>query len=126
ATVAAIRAQVDRILGPEGEWTVVDNATWTAPMPLLAFLRDVGKHVTVNTMLHKQSVRARLASEQGISFTEFGYMLLQASDFLWLYEQEGCELQIGGSDQWGNISLGVDLTRRKTGAAVHAFTWPLV
>jgi tyrosyl-tRNA synthetase len=93
---------------------------------LLEFLRDIGKHVTVNQMAAKESVRARMAGEEGISYTEFSYMLLQANDYLWLYENEGCELQIGGSDQWGNISLGIDLIRRKTGGKAHGLTWPLL
>ena len=124
--VASIKAQVSQILGDDGEWDLVDNRDWTAEVRLLEFLRDVGKHVTVNTMLHKESVRARLESVHGISFTEFSYMLLQAHDYLRLHQQRGCELQIGGSDQWGNIALGVDLCRRAAGAAVHAFTWPLI
>ncbi|MGH2686444.1 MAG: tyrosine--tRNA ligase [Actinomycetota bacterium] len=124
--VSSIKAQVSQILGDAGEWDLVDNRDWTADVGLLEFLRDVGKHVTVNTMLHKESVRARLGSEHGISFTEFSYMLLQAHDYLRLYEERGCELQIGGSDQWGNIALGVDLCRRAAGATVHAFTWPLI
>jgi tyrosyl-tRNA synthetase len=95
-------------------------------LPLLDFLRDIGKHVTVNQMVAKESVRNRMAGDEGISFTEFTYMLLQAQDFLWLYENEGCEMQIGGSDQWGNISLGVDLIRRRTGQKAHALTWPLL
>ena len=83
---------------------------------MLDFLRDVGKHFTVNAMLGKESVRSRIEGEAGISFTEFSYMLLQANDFLWLHEHEGCELQIGGSDQWGNITAGIDLIRRRTAA----------
>jgi len=124
--VASIKEQVSRILGDEGGWDLVDNRDWTDDVRLLEFLRDVGKHVTMSTMLHKESVRARLDSEHGISFTEFSYMLLQAHDYLRLHRERGCELQIGGSDQWGNIALGVDLCRRAAGATVHAFTWPLV
>ena len=105
---------------------LLDNRAWTVGLPLLDFLRDVGKHVTVNHMVAKESVRNRMEGDDGISFTEFSYMLLQANDFLWLYENEGCEMQIGGSDQWGNISLGVDLIRRKTGQKAHALTWPLL
>ena len=126
ANVAAIKAQISRILGPEGAWTLVDNYTWTRDLPLLAFLRDVGKHVTVNQMLARESVKARISSEHGISYTEFSYMLLQANDYLWLHDHEGCELQIGGSDQWGNILSGADLIRRSRGAAVHALAWPLL
>jgi tyrosyl-tRNA synthetase len=93
---------------------------------VLDFLRDVGKHVTVNQMLAKESVRSRMESEQGLSFTEFSYMLLQANDFRWLLEHRGVELQMGGSDQWGNITAGIDLIRRTLGASVHGLTWPLV
>ena len=89
-------------------------------MTVLEFLRDVGKHVTVNQMLAKESVKARVESEHGISYTEFSYMLLQANDYWWLHEQHGCELQVGGSDQWGNITAGIDLIRRRAGAHVHA------
>jgi tyrosyl-tRNA synthetase len=105
---------------------LLDNRAWTVGVSLLDFLRDVGKYVTVNHMVAKESVRNRMQSEDGISFTEFSYMLLQANDFLWLYENEACEMQIGGSDQWGNISLGVDLVRRRTGEKAHALTWPLL
>jgi tyrosyl-tRNA synthetase len=126
ANVAAIKAQIARILGPEGPWQMVDNLTWTADLRVLDFLRDVGKHVTVNQMVARESVKARMASEHGISYTEFSYMLLQANDYAHLHEHEGCELQIGGSDQWGNMLSGVDLIRRRTGAAVHALSWPLL
>jgi tyrosyl-tRNA synthetase len=103
-----------------------DNRSWTVALTTIDFLRDVGKHVTVNHMLGKESVRSRIDSEHGISYTEFSYMLLQAHDFLQLNELEGCELQVGGSDQWGNITLGVDLIRRRTGRRVHGLTWPLL
>ncbi|MEL7156089.1 MAG: tyrosine--tRNA ligase [Actinomycetota bacterium] len=103
-----------------------DNRAWTVGTTLLDFLRDIGKHITIGQMAAKESVKARMAGEEGISYTEFSYMLLQAHDYLWLYENERCELQIGGSDQWGNISLGIDLIRRKTGAKVHGLTWPLL
>jgi tyrosyl-tRNA synthetase len=105
---------------------LVDNRSWTVAMSAIDFLREVGKHVTVNQMLAKESVRARIESEHGISYTEFSYMLLQANDFVALSELEGCEMQVGGSDQWGNISLGVDLVRRRLGRHVHALTWPLL
>lgn len=105
---------------------LLDNRAWTVATSMLTFLRDIGKHVTVNQMAAKESVRARMAGDDGISYTEFSYMLLQAHDYLWLHENEGCELQIGGSDQWGNIALGVDLIRRKTGHKVHGLTWPLL
>ncbi len=105
---------------------MVDNHDWTRDVTLLEFLRDVGKHMTVNQMVARESVKQRMAGEHGISFTEFSYMLLQAYDFWWLHEHEGCELQIGGSDQWGNILGGVDLIRRRSGAAAHALCWPLL
>lgn len=126
--LAGITADLARVLDVEGAAAamVVDNSTWTAPLSLLEFLRDVGKHVTVNQMVAKESVRARMEGEGGISYTEFSYMLLQAFDYLWLHEHEGCELQIGGSDQWGNIVAGVDLVRRRAGATVHALTSPLL
>ena len=126
ANVVAITAQIARILGPEGPWQLVDNLTWTAELRVLDFLRDVGKHVTVNQMVARDSVKNRMAGEHGISYTEFSYMLLQAHDYAWLHEHERCELQIGGSDQWGNILSGVDLIRRRSGAAVHALCWPLL
>lgn len=105
---------------------LLDNRAWTVSTSILDFLRDVGKHVTVNAMVAKDSVRSRMEGDDGISYTEFSYMLLQANDFVWLYENEGVEMQIGGSDQWGNISLGVDLIRRRTGGRAHALTVPLL
>src|SRR5262245_15611664 len=129
ANVAAIKVQLERLLdfepGPYAA-TLVDNADWTEPMTTLEFLRDVGKHVTVNQMLAKESVRARVESTHGISFTEFSYMLLQANDFRWLYEHHDVELQMGGSDQWGNITAGIDLIRRVLGRPAHGLTWPLL
>ena len=122
--VAGIRAQVEAIVGEVA--TVVDNRDWTAGVTVLEFLRDVGKHVTVNQMLAKESIRARVESEHGISYTEFSYMLLQANDYWHLHAHHGVELQIGGSDQWGNIVAGVDMIRRRSQATVHAFTWPLI
>jgi tyrosyl-tRNA synthetase len=104
----------------------VDNRDWTEPIGVIDFLRDVGKHITVNYMLAKESVKTRVASEHGISFTEFSYMLLQANDYRWLHEHLGCELQAGGSDQWGNITAGIDLVRRRHGASVHGLTLPLI
>ncbi len=103
----AIKAQLSAFLDFEPgpcQARLVDNRDWTAPLGVLDFLRDVGKHVTVNYMLAKESVRSRVASEHGISFTEFSYMLLQAHDYAWLHEHTNCELQAGGSDQWGNIT----------------------
>jgi tyrosyl-tRNA synthetase len=127
--VQCIKAQLERILdfepGPYSA-TLVDNADWTAGTSVLDFLRDVGKHITVNQMLAKESVKNRLASEVGISFTEFSYMLLQANDFRHLHAAHGVEMQMGGSDQWGNITAGIDLIRKSTGAAAHGLTWPLL
>lgn len=103
---------------------LLDNAKWLGPQRLVDFLRDVGKHFTVNLMLQKESVKARL--ESGLSYTEFSYMLLQAYDFLELYRKQHCTLQVGGSDQWGNITAGVELIRRVEGAEVHGLVAPLV
>ena len=106
---------------------LVDNASWTANVPYLDFLRDVGKHFSVNQMVAKESVRARMEDrETGISYAEFSYMLLQAFDFLVLYDKYGCELQIGGSDQWGNITAGIDLIRKKLGKTAYGLTLPLI
>ena len=125
--LTAIRAQLAQFVDLEGgQGLLVDNRTWTQPIGLLEFLRDVGKHVTVNAMLAKESVRARVESENGISYTEFSYMLLQANDYDVLHVEHGCELQVGGSDQWGNITAGIDLIRRRRGARVHGLTVPLV
>ena len=125
--VAAIKEQIGRIVDVTSDrGRLVDNRDWTQPITLLEFLRDVGKHATVNQMMARESVKARLESEHGISYTEFTYMLLQANDYLWLHDHLGCEIQIGGSDQWGNIIAGVDLIRRKRHTAVHAFAWPLL
>ena len=125
--LAGIRAQLERLLDVPGSERplLVDNATWTRDLPLLEFLRDVGRHAPVSVMLARESVKARLESG-GLTFTEFAYPLIQAHDYLVLHREHDCELQIGGSDQWGNITAGVDLVRRVTGDAVHAFTWPLV
>ena len=103
---------------------LLDNAKWLGAQGLIDFLRDVGKHFTVNVMLQKESVKARL--ESGLSFTEFSYMLLQAYDFLHLFRERGCTLQVGGSDQWGNITAGVDLIRRIENAEAHGLVAPLV
>jgi tyrosyl-tRNA synthetase len=127
--LAGITPQLERLLdfdAGELSATLVDNATWTADVPLLDFLRDVGKHITVNQMMAKESVRSRLDGEHGISFTEFSYMLLQANDFRHLHDEYGVELQMGGSDQWGNITAGIDLIRKTSGGAAHGLTWPLL
>jgi tyrosyl-tRNA synthetase len=104
----------------------VDNLDWTAPLTAIDFLRDLGKHFRVNRMLAKEAVSARLNSDAGISYTEFSYQLLQANDFRELHQRHGCTLQSGGSDQWGNITAGVDLVRRTDGASVHALATPLI
>ncbi|QZA09599.1 tyrosine--tRNA ligase [Mycolicibacter heraklionensis] len=122
-----IRGQLERFVdfddGPTGA-VVVNNLDWTAPLSAVEFLRDVGKHFSVNVMLDRDTIRRRL--DEGISYTEFSYMLLQANDYVQLYQRYGCSLQIGGSDQWGNIIAGVRLVRQKLGATVHALTVPLV
>ena len=120
ANVASIRAQLEQFLdfeGPRGA-VVVNNLDWLAPMTMIDFLRDVGKHFTVPYMLAKDSVQVRL--ERGLSFTEFSYMLLQSADFAHLHRTLGCELQMGGADQWGNITAGLELIRRTSGLAVTA------
>lgn len=126
--VACIKEQLGRIvdLTDSDRGVLVDNRDWTQSISILEFLRDVGKHVTVNQMLARESVKVRINSEHGISFTEFSYMLLQANDYLHLFDELGCVIQIGGSDQWGNIISGVDLIRRKRQTVVHAFSWPLM
>jgi tyrosyl-tRNA synthetase len=106
--------------------SLVNNLAWTGELSLLDFLRDVGKFASVNQMIARESVKARLESEAGISFTEFTYQLLQANDYRHLSRNNGIELQIGGSDQWGNLLAGVDLIRKADGKHVHAFTWPLM
>ena len=127
--LAAITEQLRRLLdfsdGPT-QARLVDNRAWTAPIGVLEFLRDVGKHITVNTMLAKDSVRNRVESDSGISFTEFSYMLLQANDFRHLHDTLDVELQVGGSDQWGNITAGIDLIRRTSGGHSFGLTVPLV
>jgi tyrosyl-tRNA synthetase len=126
--LAAIRAQLARFLDFEdGRALLVNNGDWLWQVGLLDFLRDIGKHFTVNQMVAKESVRSRFEGrDQGISFTEFSYMLLQAYDFLMLFDQQGCTLQLGGSDQWGNITMGVDLIRRLRGENAYGLTSPLV
>ncbi|MEB3050561.1 tyrosine--tRNA ligase [Mycolicibacter sp. MYC123] len=122
-----IRGQLERFVdfddSPTGA-VVVNNLDWTAPLSAVEFLRDVGKHFSVNVMLDRDTIRRRL--DEGISYTEFSYMLLQANDYVQLHQRYGCSLQIGGSDQWGNIIAGVRLVRQKLGATVHALTVPLV
>jgi len=123
-----IKGQLERFVDFDDSPTgalVENNATWTAAMPVTEFLRSVGKHFPVNTMLARETIKRRLATD-GISYTEFSYLLLQANDYLQLARKHGCALQIGGADQWGNIVAGVDLNRRVDGRAVHAMTLPLV
>ncbi len=124
--VAALRAQLERFVSFEGTNAarVRNNADWLRPLGLMEFLRDIGKHFTVNYMLAKDSVKGRM--EAGISYTEFTYMLVQALDFWHLWKTERCELQMGGSDQWGNITAGTELISRKEGASVHGLTFPLL
>ncbi|GAB3059148.1 tyrosine--tRNA ligase [Sediminivirga luteola] len=126
--VEKIRSQIQRFLdfeGPNGA-TLVNNYDWTSELSAIDFLRDVGKHFNVNTMLAKEAVAARLQSESGISFTEFAYQILQGNDYLELYRRHGCTLQTGGSDQWGNLTAGVSLVRKVEQAQVHALASPLV
>ena len=127
--VAGIRRQLERFLdfdAPGNAARIVNNAEWLGTIDLLSFLRDAGKHFTVNYMLQKDSVNRRLESEDGISFTEFSYLVLQAYDFLTLFDRFGCRLQMGGSDQWGNITAGIDLIRKQRAAKAHGLVWPLM
>jgi tyrosyl-tRNA synthetase len=130
ANLAAVRSQLGRFLDFDAGASsalLLDNGAWLRDLPLIDFLRDTGKHFTVNQMVAKESVRARLERpDQGISFTEFSYMLLQAYDFLHLFDEHGCRLQLGASDQWGNITMGIDLVRRLRRAEVFGLTTPLV
>lgn len=124
--VEKVRGQIERFVSFEGETgaTMVNNADWTTSLSVIDFLRDVGKHFPVNRMLARDTVKKRL--EDGISYTEFSYILLQSMDYLNLFRTHGVSLQFGGSDQWGNITGGVELVRRVTGETVHAFTTPLI
>ena len=127
--VEGIRKQVARFLDFENTKNparLVNNAEWLTKLGAIKFMRDVGKHFTVNAMLAKESVKRRIEGEDGISYTEFSYSLLQAYDFLVLYEKHGCTLQMGGSDQWGNITAGMDLIRRVRGGKAHGIVMPLV
>ncbi len=130
ANITAINEQLRRLLDFEVKTNparLVDNASWTAGVGFLDFLRDIGKHFSVNMMVAKESVRARMEDrETGISYTEFSYMLLQAFDFYHLFKEHHCELQIGGSDQWGNITAGIDLIRKKLGKTAFGLTLPLI
>lgn len=128
ANVARIQALVRPFLRFDGEnpALLVNNLDWTAQISALDFLRDIGQHFRVNQMIRKDAVAARLASEEGISYTEFSYQILQALDYLHLYREYGCTLQSGGADQWGNLVAGVDLVHRVEGASVQVFTTPVL
>ncbi|MBV0895184.1 tyrosine--tRNA ligase [Microbacterium sp. NC79] len=126
--VSKLRGQVERFLSFEGDNAarMVNNLDWTAPLSAIDFLREVGKNFRVGTMLKKDAVSARLNSDEGISYTEFSYQVLQGMDFLELYRQYECVLQTGGSDQWGNLTSGTDLIRKSEGTSVHAIGTPLI
>jgi tyrosyl-tRNA synthetase len=126
--VANLRAQVENFLSFEGDnaATMVNNLDWTAPLSAIDFLREIGKHFRVGTMLKKDAVSARLNSDEGISYTEFSYQILQGMDFLELYRAHGCVLQTGGSDQWGNLTSGIDLIHRVERVDAHAIGTPLI
>lgn len=128
--VAAVKQQLSRFLNfnsvQSNAAEMVNNYDWFKNISFLDFIRDAGKHISVNYMMAKDSVKKRLESENGMSFTEFTYQLVQGYDFYWLYENKNCKLQFGGSDQWGNIVTGTELIRRKTGGEAFAFTCPLL
>ncbi|MGH9408252.1 MAG: tyrosine--tRNA ligase, partial [Vicinamibacterales bacterium] len=127
--VAGVRAQLERFLdfaSPRNPARIVNNADWLAAFDLIGFLRETGKHFTVNSLLQKEAISRRLGSDEGISFTEFCYPLLQARDYLELFDRYDCTLQMGGSDQWGNITACIDLVRRTRGRKVHALVMPLI
>lgn len=129
ANIEGIRPQLERFVDFDAgncSAVLVNNADWTAETSVVAFLRDVGKHFSINTMLAKDAVKSRMDRDTGISFTEFSYSLLQANDFVVLNKRFGCELQVAGSDQWGNIVAGIDLARRQDGTVLHGLTAPLV
>lgn len=129
SNIEALRPQFERFLSFEGETaaTIVNNHDWIGKISHIDWLRDVGKHFTVNYMMAKDSVKSRLEDrEQGISYTEFSYMILQAYDFLHLYEERGCKIQGGGNDQWGNITAGIELLRRARGETGYGITFPLL
>jgi tyrosyl-tRNA synthetase len=129
ANVAGLRQQLSHFLdfnAGKNAARIINNAEWLASFDLLGFLRDTGKYFTVNYMLQKESVNRRLESEEGISYTEFSYLLLQARDFLEVFDRYGCTLQMGGSDQWGNITAGIDLIRKLRAQRAHGLVWPLL
>ena len=127
--LAGIKEQLSRFLDFDATSNpahIINNADWLAPISMMEFLRDVGKYFTVNNLLAKEAIKRRLETDEGISFTEFSYPLLQAYDYLELHDRHGCTLQMGGSDQWGNIVAGIDLIRRLRGARAHGLVFPLV
>jgi tyrosyl-tRNA synthetase len=129
ANAQGIRGQLERFLDfgtGANSARMANNVDWLRPVGFLDFLRDVGKHFTVNYMMAKESVKRRLGGDEGISFTEFSYQLLQAYDYLVLHQRFNCNLQMGGSDQWGNITAGCDLVRKVAGAKAHGLVWPLM
>ncbi len=129
ANLEGIKKQLSRFLdfnATNNPALIVNNSEWLGPITMMEFLRDVGKHFTVNNLLAKEAIKRRLETDEGISFTEFSYPLLQAYDYLVLYDRHQCTLQMGGSDQWGNILAGIDLIRRLRGARAHGLVFPLV
>ena len=129
ANLEGIKEQLSRFLdfnAANNPARIVNNAEWLGPITMMEFLRDVGKHFTVNNLLAKEAIKRRLETDEGISFTEFSYPLLQAYDYLVLYDRHQCTLQMGGSDQWGNILAGIDLIRRLRSARAHGLVFPLV
>ncbi len=128
--IAGIRSQLEKYIdfNPSlaNSAEMVNNFDWFKPITFIDFLRDTGKHITVNYMMAKDSVKRRIEGEVGLSYTEFAYQLMQGYDFYWLYENKNCKMQMGGSDQWGNITTGTELVRRKTGGEAFAFTCPLI
>lgn len=128
--IAGVKAQLERFLdfdpAKPNAAEMANNYDWFKPITFIDFLRDVGKHITVNYMMAKDSVKKRIEGETGISYTEFAYQLMQGYDFYWLYKNKNCKLQMGGSDQWGNIVTGTELIRRKDGGEAFAFTSPLI
>ena len=128
--IAGVRKQLERYInfdaGIENAAELVNNYDWFKPISFIDFLRDTGKYITVNYMMAKDSVKKRIEGETGISYTEFAYQLMQGYDFYWLYQNKNCKLQMGGSDQWGNITTGTELIRRRVGGEAFAFTCPLI
>lgn len=124
--IVGITAWCEKFFGNNKNWQIVNNYDWTSKLDLITFLRDIGKHFSINTMLKRDSVANRLGDESFFSYTEFSYSLLQAYDFLYLFENYGCTMQIGASDQWGNMVAGTELIHKKLGADAYVLTAPLV